>query len=236
LKYGDISFDVIQTKTLNNNHGAAIYLSLPPNFSNSIEVGCLSAEHPVCNFIYPYQKIGLVDSIRIGIATKDKSTLKFPPTNKIEAIQSSLIKQDEVSDLITVCFGEIHQFKIKETDNMQSLLEFSCRRFNQNVDHFEIQDLQYRTYPNVTTIVDYQKNGGSNIVRLVRKNAWVVDSNPIPFSISSPTPSRTTQTTFPSPITPTQGHGLFQTQGQTRQGQGFTVGGQQTQGQVPSLF
>jgi hypothetical protein len=236
LKYGDISFDVIQTKTfsnLNNTQGAAIYLTLPPNFSNSLEVGSLSAEHPVCNFIYPFQKLGIVDSIRICIAFKEKTSLTFPVSNKIEVINSSLspLKHDEITDLITVCFGEIHQFKIKENDTMLSLLEFSCRRFNQNIDQFEIQDLHYRTYSNHTTIVDYQKNGGSSIVRLVKKNSWLSDSNPIPFSISSPTPNRTTQGPFPSPITPTAPTNLFQPQGQRQGAQGFTV----QSGQVSSV-
>jgi len=178
LKYGDISFEVIQTKLLLNK-GATVYLSLPPSFNNSIEVGTVSAQIPICTFIYPFQKIGIVESIRIGLVVKDKEFSAQTVSTK-EIIKHTQLSDQDPSDLITVCFGEIHQFKTKEHDTMLTLLEFACRRFNQNIDQFEIQDLHYRTYPNQTTFVDYQKGGGSSIVRLVRKNSWANDTpNPI---------------------------------------------------------
>jgi len=120
-------------------------------------------------------------SVRLGLVLKAKESLSLSPL-KLKESEMSVVKpnkplSEEDASLITVCFGEIHQFKIKENDTMLSLLEFSCRRFNLLTDQYEIQDLNYQTYPKTTTVVDYQKSSGSAIVRLVKKTVGRQDSN-----------------------------------------------------------
>lgn len=82
-----------------------------------------------------------------------------------------------------VCYGEVHQFSVQpgrhyapfclisSEENMLSIASRTCRRWNLSRDDFEIQDINFKTYPDDMTWKDYIVSGGSTVVRLVRKAA-----------------------------------------------------------------
>lgn len=59
---------------------------------------------------------------------------------------------------------------------MLAIASRTCRRWGLVREEHEIQDINFKTYPDDMTWKDYLANGGSTVVRLVKKTNFVPSS------------------------------------------------------------
>lgn len=150
-----------------------MYLSLPPyKKENSTFIGRLTSEHPSLQLPYPLPKIGAVQNVRIGVIFMSIEKLdKIIQPVEVKPVHepTAITPTRAVSNEVVVCFGETHPFRLDEFDTFQEVLFRAAKRWNLNVDEFEIQDENYKTFKLEDKVLPTMSKYGTAVLRLVRK-------------------------------------------------------------------
>mmetsp|Transcript_15994 Transcript_15994/g.23909 ORF Transcript_15994/g.23909 Transcript_15994/m.23909 type:complete len:547 (+) Transcript_15994:24-1664(+) len=80
---------------------------------------------------------------------------------------------------VYVCNGEMQHFSIDAQTTFYQLLGRSAKRWSLNPNDWELQDLEFQTYPNQEVVIDYLKNKGTKFpaIRLAPRKGYDAFSN-----------------------------------------------------------
>jgi len=145
---------------------AGIYISSPQTPQPKVLVGYVSDSHPSFQLNYPFPKLGPLNFVRIELSfRRSEEILAEIPKEKVTGDVALTM---ETSKMV-VCVGDIHQFDVHKDETLGQFLQRASRKWNVNYMEYEIQDLNFQTYPDNTKFSEYDAKGGSHIVRLVKK-------------------------------------------------------------------
>jgi len=150
--------------------GASVSISSPS--SNSVLVGYISDASPSIQLCSPFLKLGNPEYLKVELSIQRLNDILkklpkegaevpvFPPPGTGMGMDASKM---------VVCFGEVHPFEVNKEETLGQFLLRAARRWNVNAGEYEIQDLNFQTYPEGMKFLEYDAKGGSHVVRLVKK-------------------------------------------------------------------
>jgi len=173
-----------------NDPATAFSISLATSPSTKVLVGYIADSNPSFQLNYPFPKMGTVNYVKIELSRRRLADILLELPKEGGVVESEHIVGMDLTKMV-VCNGEVHSFDVQKDETLGRFLQRAARRWNANVGGYEIQDLNYQTYPDEMTFTEYNAKGGSHIVRLVPKTSAT------PTPTLAPTPGNQGPFMFP---------------------------------------